>query len=336
MENKLARFLRNTGKMRFFIPIGIILIAMGLISLINAPAEYLETIGTITDVDYDQEDDEYDIDFTYEVLGQRYEGEFSGLSDEYEVGDNVAVYYDPQDPSKISNTKNTRVISAGMISVGILALVFSVISGIKAFRKSKEMDERLKESTGSDTVPEVTAPPRETLKEYYVMFDGHSLNPGYKVEDGNRAPVYEAPMTKNNLIGNRIFTFTDMRTGKSTEHQVGHTVTSSYSNEFFSESSWFNFDGVNIWDCLHDRGIRISTDLRTAFPKVIYTVSLNGRFFATIETSSKYVHEEDELDKKIAIPVGKYFYRCWTDSNDMDLLFLTVFAISETEQTVVE
>ena len=94
--------------------------------------------------------------------------------------------------------------------------------------------------------------------------------------------------------------------------------------------------GENIWDVLHDRGIRIETDLRSKFPKAVYTVSRNGRFFAIIETSSKYVHEEDEAEHKIKVPVGRYYFRCWTNEPDMALLFLTVFAISETDQAVVE
>jgi hypothetical protein len=34
--------------------------------------------------------------------------------------------------------------------------------------------------------------------------------------------------------------------------------------------------------------------------------------------------------------VGRYYYRIWTDTDDLETLFLTVFAISETEQAVVE
>ena len=91
-----------------------------------------------------------------------------------------------------------------------------------------------------------------------------------------------------------------------------------------------------MWDVLHEQGVRIDTDIASKFPKMIYTMSQNGRFFATIETSSMYIHEEDEAQHKIRIPYGKWYYRCWTNEQNLDLLFLTVFAISETEQTVVE
>ena len=58
--------------------------------------------------------------------------------------------------------------------------------------------------------------------------------------------------------------------------------------------------------------------------------------FARIETSGKYVHEDEAAQHKVNVPVGKFYYRVWTNSDDMETLFLTIFAISETEQTVVE
>ena len=120
------------------------------------------------------------------------------------------------------------------------------------------------------------------------------------------------------------------------EHEVGHVVSQTFNDEFFSASSRFRFDGKDIWDALHERGLRIQTDLHSILPRVRYILSLNGRFFAVAETSSKYVHEEEEAAHKLAIPVGRYYYRCWTNEQDLDLLFLAIFAISETDQAVVE
>ncbi len=338
MENKLARFFRNSGPMRFFIPLGLILIVMGIIMLINTPAEYRETQGVITNVSSykDEEDTLYDVDFDYTVDGKTYTGAFSGLKDQPSVGETVTVYYNPEQPESASNTKHTGIISIVMIAAGAAALVLSTVFSLKAFRKSRELDEKVKASAGTNEVPVVTPIPREQLTEYYVSFDGNSLKPGYFVEDKSRKVVYEAPMTKNAAIGNRIFTFTNHVTNETAEHEVGHTATTSYSNEFFSVRSWFRFDGENIWDVLHNRGIRIDTDMLSSLPKFIYTVSLNGRFFATIETSGRFVHEEDAAEHKLNIPVGKYYYRCWTNENDLDLLFLTVFALSETDQTIAE
>ena len=95
-------------------------------------------------------------------------------------------------------------------------------------------------------------------------------------------------------------------------------------------------DGKNIWDVLHERGLRLSTDLRSRFPNISYDVSRNGRPFARIEACSKYVHEDEEAQHKLVLPIGRYYYRFWTDSSDFETLFLTIFAVSESEQTMVE
>ena len=145
-----------------------------------------------------------------------------------------------------------------------------------------------------------------------------------------------AGSTLATMAQKRLFVFTDRRNGTAEEHEVGHTTTQTFNDEFFSAKSSFKFDGKKIWDVLHERGIRIATDLRSKFPNMTYTVSKDGRFFATVETSGKYVHEEDAAEHTLNIPVGRYYYRCWTNESDIALLFLTVFAISETEQAVVE
>ena len=49
-----------------------------------------------------------------------------------------------------------------------------------------------------------------------------------------------------------------------------------------------------------------------------------------------YVHEDEAEQHRVNVPIGRYYYRVWTNTEDLDSLFLTVFAISETEQTVVE
>lgn len=339
MENKLARFMKATGAMRFFIPLGIILIVMGILMLSMTPKEYGEAVGTVTKVteytgtDSDGHDETlYEAEFTYTVDGKDYQNSFSDYPEPPEIGSEIPVYYNPDNPESISNTKHTGVISIVMLAAGAAAIALSVLSGVKNFRKNRELDERIQAAGGA---PVVSVPDRAELEEYYVLHDGSTLKPGYIVEDRARAVVFEAPMTKH-AVGKRVFTFRDCRLGSTQEHEVGLTVTTGYSNEFFSTNSWFKFDGENIWDVLHDRGVRIRTDLRSKFPKTVYTVSRNGRFFATIETSSRYVHEEDEAEHKVTVPTGKYYFRCWTNEQDLALLFLTVFAISETEMAVAE
>lgn len=338
MENKLARFLRNTGPVRFFLPLSIVLIVFGIILLSMTPAKYGEVIGITTDLREYEEDGKtlFDQDFIYIVDGKEYTGTFYGLDDAFPPGAGIMVYYDVNNPENISNTKHTGLIALGVLAAGALALLYSIFGTVKAFKKSKELDDQIKSAAGTSEMPVITPVSKDQLTEYYVLHDGKTLNPGYIIEDKERNVIFEAPMTKNAMVGNRIFTFTNRLTGQTANHEVGHTTTVTMQDEFFSARSTFKFDGRDIWDILHERGVRISTDLHSKFPSVTYTVSLNGRFFATVETSGRFVHEEDAAQHKVNIPVGRYYYRCWTNENDLDLLFLTVFAISETEQAVVE
>ena len=338
VENKFARLMRNTGPARFFLPLGIFLIVFGVILMGMNTGEYVETTGRITAVTalpkVDDEAQSYDLDIEYTVDGTTYTTTFN-LSGNYSEGGDIAVFYDPADPTRTTNTKMGGILAPVMIGAGALALVFGIFKTVKSFQKSKELDQGnpggkfpSEAFNGFKNAPDV--------KEYYCKFDGKSLKPGYIVEDANRAVVFEGKMTKQALIGARSFEFVNHITGTSKTHEVGHTMTQTYNDEFFSAKSWFKFDGKNVWDVVHDRGIRLSTNLMSKFPNLAYDVTKNGTPFAVIETSGRYVHEDEAAEHKVNIPVGRYFYRIWTNSEDLDLLFLTVFAISETEQTIVE
>ena len=335
MENKFARIMRNTGPARFFVPFGVLLVIVGIVLMVTTSGNYVETTGKVLSVEEQvnsENQKEYEVTFEYTVERQRYEGTLGGLSDAYKAGDDIKIFYDAENPEKTTNSKAGKIIAPIMIGVGALAAAFGVYKTVKAFKKSKELDQVAK-APAVDFADFKQAP---GVKEIYCRHDGKALKPGYILEDADRRVLFEGKMTKQAVIGARTFEFTDHTTGVVREHEVGHTMTQSYNDEFFSVSSWFKFDGRNVWDLLHERGLRMTTNLRSKFPNLIYEVSRNGAAFARIETSGKYVHEDEAAQHKVNVPVGKFFYRVWTNSDDMETLFLTIFAISETEQTVVE
>ena len=335
VENKLARLMRDTGPARFFVPFGLILIIFGCIMLGFNTDNFEQTTGkitSVTDVTTDKDQKQYDIGIVYTVDGKEYENVFNNLSGNYSVGDNIDVWYNPEDPNSITNSKNGKLIALAMIGVGALGLVFGVLKTVKAFRNSKAMDQavggRSGDFAGFKEAPGVT--------EYYFRWDGNSLKPGYLIEDAGRNVLFEGKMLKQALVGARVFEFTDHTTGTVKQHEVGHTVTQTYNNEFFSAKSWFKVDGANVWDVLHGGGFRLVTSLLSKFPHIVYNLSRGGEAVAVIETTSMYVHEDDEAKHSVVVPTGHRFYRFWTNSQDFDSLFLTMFALSETEQAVVE
>ncbi|MBR5010842.1 MAG: DUF3592 domain-containing protein [Clostridia bacterium] len=338
IENKVARFMRNTGPARFFVPAGLILIIFGLILLGFNTGSYVETAGKVAEVvtlpQTGDEAQQYDVLVTYSADGREYGTTFSGLSKKYSAGDDITVYYDPENPEKTANSKLGGFISPIIIVLGAAAVAFGVYKTVTAFKKSKALDE----TAGGKFPAEAFGgfKDAEGVTEYYIRFDGSPLKPGYILEDADRNVLYECKMTKQALVGAREYTFTDHTKNTSETHEVGHTVSQTYDDGFFSAKSWFKFDGQNIWDAVHGRGIRISTALLSSFPHVVYNIALNGAPFAIAETSGVYVHEDEAAQHKLNVPAGSMYYRVWTASDDFDSLFLTVFAISETEQAVVE
>lgn len=335
MENKLARFMRNTGPARFFLPIGIILIAVGIFLMTRNMDSYVETVGKVTEV-YETRNQEnskvYDVTFTFTVDGKEYTGTFGEQSKEPKVGDEIKVFYDPDDPTQTTDSKLGGFVAPIMIGVGVLALAFALFKTVKAFKKSKELDKTPKAAPVAFEGFKQTA----GVTEYYCRHDGVMLKPGYILEDAARKVLFEGKMTRQAVVGARTFEFRNHANGAVTEHEVGHTVTQSYDNNGWTAKSWFKFDGKNVWDVIHDRGIRLQTNMRSKFPNFIYEVSKDGQAFAILETSGKYVHEDEAAEHKLNIPVGHYYYRVWTNTRDFETLFLTIFAISETEQAVVE
>ena len=337
-ENKLARLSRNTGPARFFIPVGIILIVFGIILSGMRTDKFEQTVGTVTSVTEEIEDGQkqYDVGVAYTVDGKQYETTFENLTGDFTEGAQIDVYYNPENPESTSNARMSSLFSLALIGLGALAVVFGILQTVKAFKKSRELDEAAPAVSDSARAALDSIKTAPGVTEYYFRFDGNSLKPGYLIEDAARQVLFEGKMLKNSMVGPRTFEFSDHTTGSVKEHEVGHTTTASYSNEFFSVRSWFKVDGQNIWDLLHERGIRMQTDLRTQFPRIAYDVTRNGAAFARIESTSVHVHEEDEAQHKLAIPVGKMYYRFWTGSRDFESLFLTMFAVSETEQAFVE
>lgn len=162
-------------------------------------------------------------------------------------------------------------------------------------------------------------------KKYLFLPDKTFLKQGFFMKDENDTVIYEAKMTKFSLFGAFEFEFFNHKTGKMEKHKVGHTLTSSQSGmlEMLSIKSRFKYDGQNIWDYLHDLGIRIDSHLSSNKIGMIYNVTFKGKEFATIATSSP---------KGKSIITSSYCYDVTCDEENIDLAFLVTFAIARTEQ----
>ncbi len=146
--NKMFTFMRESGPARAFIPIGIILIIFGVIMFIinNKNQNYLEVVSTVSnvverdaaylDADGNHVDATYDITIKYTVDDKEYEGTLENVG-KYNIGDKVTIYYNPNDPTQITQTKSL-IIPMVIIILGIISFVAGIISATKAIKRYKE------------------------------------------------------------------------------------------------------------------------------------------------------------------------------------------------------
>ena len=164
-------------------------------------------------------------------------------------------------------------------------------------------------------------------KKYFFHPDKKFLKQGFLMEDENNNVVYEVKVLKQPIFGAGTFEFINHISKKDEEHKVGHVVTVEQENgeitDVLSTKSYFKYDGKNIWDYLHEMGIRINSNLLGGKLGMSYTVSLEGKNIATLNTSSP---------KGKSIITTRFYYDIITTEEYLDIVFLTTFAIARTEQ----
>ena len=155
-----------------------------------------------------------------------------------------------------------------------------------------------------------------------------TVKQSFYMEDENGGLVYEGNMTKFSLLFASPYEFVNHVTNKTEVHKVGKTITSESGNggliSALSKRSRFKFDGKDIGDYLHDLGIRIDSRISGSKIGMTYDVTFKGEPIATIATSTP---------KGKSIVTTDFYYDVTCEEKDLDLVFLTGFAIAKTEQT---
>lgn len=162
-------------------------------------------------------------------------------------------------------------------------------------------------------------------KKYLLKPTLKSVKQGFTLEDENGNIVYEAKMLKFKLFGASPFEFINYITNTKEEHQIGKTLTQEESGleGFLSIKSGFKYDGEKIWDYLHKKGIRITSNPSSNKIGMTYEVSFEGKEIATISSSTP---------KGKSIVTTTSYYDLVVDEKDIDLAFLVAFSIAKTDQ----
>ena len=147
--NRIITIIRESATARFLIPVGVILIVFGVLFFGASKRDqgYKETKAQVTaavleeaastDATGNRAEATYLLSLRYTVDGKAYEADLSGMS-RREVGDSVTIYYDPADPSRITQIKSL-IMPLVIIAVGIGACVAGIVSGVNAIRRYQNM-----------------------------------------------------------------------------------------------------------------------------------------------------------------------------------------------------
>lgn len=150
--NKLTIFFRESVTARFFIFFGLILIAFGIVVfMINKENQnYIKTEAVVSNIELVEEEHQnengdtveatYKVYVKYTVDGKEYDEELGELSG-YKKNQKITIYYNPNDPSKITQTKSL-ILPIVFIIGGIVSLVGGVTSGLNAIKRHKKMNEQ--------------------------------------------------------------------------------------------------------------------------------------------------------------------------------------------------
>ena len=122
-----------------FVIAGIIIIILGFVSL-KQQNTFLPVKGVIADIqEFEERDSEGDLTYSYEVTvdykieGESYTSVMGDYKDGFEVGKEIEILYDPDDPSTIVSKGKGHVVY--MFIVGIICAVIGIIGAIKGFAR---------------------------------------------------------------------------------------------------------------------------------------------------------------------------------------------------------
>ena len=150
--NKMFSFMRESSTARFLIPTGIILIVFGIVFFVinKENQNYIKIESTVIDVKEEQDtvsDGDgietttiYNVTLTYIVDGKEYTATLDNVS-KHKVGDKMDIYYNPEDPNQITQTKSL-LLPIGIIMAGILSFIGGIVSALQAVNQHKKMKEQ--------------------------------------------------------------------------------------------------------------------------------------------------------------------------------------------------
>lgn len=326
--------IKGPGLKIFTAILAVIALGFGIYSTFFRSAGFVDSTATIISIEEDPDyipdadktnDVQYIVKAKYTVDGKEYTTTLNSYDPTYKVGGEVAIKYDPNDPSK-----TTSGFGIGIVIMIIGAVLLAVVIFLTV--KKKVSVKNLKETNGELTyAPSVKGEEREL----YFLTDIGTIKGGHHLEDKNRRVLYEAKMTKFSPLSAFEFDFIDHENNKTIKHLVGHAEEMDWNSILVDNNYTFTIDGQDVWKHLRKIGVTIDSRFGKAqgvMPS--YTIRKDGEELAYAENTSQYAHEEDAEKHKVAdkVPV-QGFYRVHTREKNLDLLFMILVAMARSGAT---
>lgn len=326
--------IKGPGLKIFTAILAVIALGFGIYSTFFRSAGFVDSTATIISIEEDPDyipdadkpnDVQYIVKAKYTVDGKEYTTTLNSYDPAYKVGGEVAIKYDPNDPSK-----TTSGFGIGIVIMIIGAVLLAVVIFLTV--KKKVSVKNLKETNGELTyAPSVKGEEREL----YFLTDIGTIKGGHHLENKNRRVLYEAKMTKFSPLSAFEFDFIDHENNKTIKHLVGHAEEMDWNSILVDNNYTFTIDGQDVWKHLRKIGVTIDSRFGKAqgvMPS--YTIRKDGEELAYAENTSQYAHEEDAEKHKVAgkVPV-QGFYRVHTREKNLDLLFMILVAMARSGAT---
>ena len=151
--NKMITFMRESQTARFFIPAGLILTIFGIIIFVITlnSQNYIKVEATVINVEETQETNVdsdgtntittvYNATVNYTVDGKTYTQTLDNVS-KCKVGDKMNIYYNPDNPNQITQSKNI-ILPIVIIIGGLSFLTGGIISAVNAVKRHNKMKEQ--------------------------------------------------------------------------------------------------------------------------------------------------------------------------------------------------
>ncbi len=150
--NKLFTFMRESSVARFFIPLGLVLIIFGIFALVVNinNQDYVKTKAAVInvklfeeeyiDANGDKVEATYSATVKYMVDGKEYEATLDNVS-KYKVGEKITIYYNPKDPSQVTQTISL-ILPIVIIVSGVAVFTGGIVSIVNTVKRNKKMEEQ--------------------------------------------------------------------------------------------------------------------------------------------------------------------------------------------------